>query len=58
MNQPANKLKSELLMAIFWLLEKKSSQQLTNNKNFKFPLIFYDSYSHRKNQGVLIKKKI
>jgi len=44
-NQPANKLKSELLMVIFWLLAKKNSQQLTNNKYFKFPLTFYDSHS-------------
>ena len=43
-NQPANKLKIELPMVLFWLVEK-NPQQLTNNKYFKFPLIFHDSHS-------------
>lgn len=40
-------------MVLFWLVEK-NPQQLTNNKYFKFPLIFHDFHSKNKiNKGVL-----
>ena len=44
-------------MVLFWLVEK-NPQQLTNNKYFKFPLIFNDFHSKNKiNKRVLQRNK-